>query len=88
MMKCPKCGEEIAIRSSSMYPICPQCDKGTLLPFQMKDGYNVYGCTHCWAVFKLEGTTSIDKWIARWDTWEDLREDIRRSDEIKKKYRE
>lgn len=34
-----------------MYPICGECNKGTLLPFYSKDGTNIYACTRCLAKF-------------------------------------
>ena len=34
-----------------MYPKCPVCGKGTLLPFFDKDGTNIYVCTVCHSKF-------------------------------------
>ncbi len=35
----------------SLYPTCPKCNEGTLLPFYSENGENVYACTHCQIVF-------------------------------------
>jgi len=41
--------------SDSMYPKCPKCEEGTLLPFFNNRGVNIYVCTHCEVEF---GTNS------------------------------
>jgi|GEM_PF-6469797 len=43
--------------AESMYPPCPKCGKGTLLPFFNSSGENIYVCTHCLRKF---GPLDID----------------------------
>jgi len=45
-------GEKMNI---SMYPICPKCKEGTLLPFYNDKGVNTYMCTVCEVVFDGPG---------------------------------
>ena len=37
----------------SMYPKCPICGKGTLLPFFDSSGKNIYVCTVCLSKFGM-----------------------------------